>query len=184
MTTITPCLWFDGNAEEAVNFYVSVLPDAHIDRITRAVVETPGNKPGSVLLIEFTLAGRPYQALNGGASFPFTEAISLSLLCDDQAEVDRLWSALTADGGMEVQCGWLKDKYGLSWQIVPKRFGHMGHRPGFGEGSQGHGSHAENDQAGYRDAQESLRRRLSQALPIGPLHIHTEHLANHQTHKE
>ncbi len=121
MTTITPCLWFDGNAEEAVNFYVSVLPDAHIDRITRAVVETPGNKPGSVLLIEFTLAGRPYQALNGGASFPFTEAISLSLLCDDQAEVDRLWSALTADGGMEVQCGWLKDKYGLCWQIVPKR---------------------------------------------------------------
>lgn len=118
---ITPCLWFEGNAEEAVRFYTSVFPDSSIDNVHRAKADTPGNKEGEVLFIKFTLAGQRYQALNGGPHHKFNDAISLSVDCADQAEVDRYWTALTADGGSPVQCGWLKDKYGLSWQIVPRR---------------------------------------------------------------
>ena len=118
---ITPCLWFEANAEEAVRFYTSVFPDSAIDRVHLARADTPGNKEGDVLFIEFTLAGQRYQAINGGAHEKFNDAISLSVDCADQAEVDRYWAALTADGGRPVQCGWLKDKYGLSWQIVPRR---------------------------------------------------------------
>jgi predicted 3-demethylubiquinone-9 3-methyltransferase (glyoxalase superfamily) len=118
---ITPCLWFDGNAEEAVRFYMSVFPDSSIQEINRSKVDYPGGKLGSVLMITFTLAGQSYLALNGGSFHKFNEAISLSVDCKDQAEVDRLWAALTADGGNTVQCGWLEDKYGLSWQIVPSR---------------------------------------------------------------
>jgi predicted 3-demethylubiquinone-9 3-methyltransferase (glyoxalase superfamily) len=118
---ITPCLWFDGNAEEAVRFYTSVFKGSSIDSVLRSSVDYPGGKEGSVLLISFTLAGQGYQALNGGPFDKFNNAISLSADCEDQAEVDRLWEALTADGGEPVQCGWLKDKYGLSWQIVPRR---------------------------------------------------------------
>lgn len=118
---ITPCLWFDGNAEEAVRFYTSVFKNSSIDDIHRSSVDYPGGKEGSVLLISFKLAGQSYQALNGGPHDTFNDAISLSVDCEDQAEVDRLWEALTADGGRPVQCGWLKDKYGLSWQIVPRR---------------------------------------------------------------
>ena len=88
-------------------------------------VETPGGGPGGVMLVLFTLAGQSYSALNGGPFFKFNEAVSLSLDCADQAEVDRLWEALTADGGKPVQCGWLKDRYGLSWQIVPRRLSEM-----------------------------------------------------------
>ncbi len=117
---ITPCLWFDGQAEEAARFYVSLLPDLQIDRIARAPGDYPAGQAGQVLLVDFTLAGQKFQALNGGPQFQFNEAVSMSLRCADQAEVDRLWSALTADGGKPVQCGWLKDKYGLSWQIVPE----------------------------------------------------------------
>ena len=124
MTTrqkITPCLWFDGNAEEAVRFYTSVFPDASVQNVHRARTDTPGNKEGDVLLITFTLAGQGYQALNGGRQDKFNDAVSLSVDCADQAEVDRYWAALTADGGKPVACGWLKDKFGLSWQIVPRR---------------------------------------------------------------
>jgi len=117
---ITPCLWFDGNAEEAARFYVSLLPDSRIDRVGRAPASYPGGEEGAVLLVDFTLAGQTFQALNGGPNFRFTEAISFSVSCADQAEVDRLWSALTAGGGAPIQCGWLKDRYGLSWQIVPE----------------------------------------------------------------
>lgn len=117
---ITPCLWFEGNALAAVEFYISVLGGT-IDKIHRAQTETPGNKEGSVLLVEFMLAGQRYQALNGGPHDKFNDSISLSVNCEDQAEVDRIWEALTADGGRPVQCGWLKDKFGLSWQIVPRR---------------------------------------------------------------
>ena len=120
MSKISPCLWFDGKAEEAANFYVSMLPDSRIDYVAKSGVDTPGAKAGSVILVEFTLAGQTYQALNGGPNFRFSEAISLSVSCADQTEVDRLWSALTADGGQPVQCGWLKDRYGLSWQVVPE----------------------------------------------------------------
>lgn len=116
---ITPCLWFDGQAEEAAQFYVSLFPDSRIDNISRAPADYPGGKSGVVLLVEFTLAGQHFLALNGGPQFHFTEAISFSASCADQAEVDRLWEALAADGGKPIQCGWLRDRYGLSWQIVP-----------------------------------------------------------------
>ncbi len=118
---ITPCLWFEDQALEAAGFYTSVFPNSSITAVHRARTDTPGPKAGAVLLVEFTLFGQGYQALNGGPHDRFNDAISLSVSCEDQKEVDRLWSALTADGGKPVQCGWLKDKYGLSWQIVPKR---------------------------------------------------------------
>jgi predicted 3-demethylubiquinone-9 3-methyltransferase (glyoxalase superfamily) len=120
MQKIVPCLWFNGNAEEAAEFYVSLLPDSRIDRILKSPADTPSGPAGMVLTVEFTLAGVQYIGLNGGLQFPFTEAVSFQIYCDDQTEVDRLWAALTA-GGSEVACGWLKDRWGLSWQIVPKR---------------------------------------------------------------
>jgi predicted 3-demethylubiquinone-9 3-methyltransferase (glyoxalase superfamily) len=121
MQKITPCLWFDHQAEEAAKFYVSLLPDSHVDRITRSPADTPSGKAGTVLTVEFTLAGMKYVGLNGGPMFKFTEAVSFQIACADQAEVDRLWTALTANGGTESQCGWLKDRWGLSWQIIPTR---------------------------------------------------------------
>ena len=117
---ITACLWFEGAALEAAKFYASVIGGT-VDKVHHAQVDTPGIKKGGVLFVEFTLAGQRYQALNGGPHDKFNDAISLSVRCEDQAEVDRLWTGLTADGGRAVQCGWLKDKYGLSWQIVPGR---------------------------------------------------------------
>jgi len=119
--TITPCLWFENQALEAAEFYTSVFRNSAIVHVHRTTADTPGPKAGSVLMVVFTLAGQQYQALNGGPHEKFNDAISMSVSCEDQAEVDRLWSALTSDGGKPVQCGWLKDKYGLSWQIVPKR---------------------------------------------------------------
>ncbi|MDI1328117.1 MAG: VOC family protein [Brevundimonas sp.] len=115
---VMPCLWFDKQAEEAVNFYVSLLPDSRIDAVIRSLGDYPNGKAGDVLLVEFTLAGARYTALNGGPYFTFTEAISLQIDCEDQAEVDRLTEALSAVPEAE-QCGWVKDRYGLSWQIVP-----------------------------------------------------------------
>ncbi|HEY1052158.1 MAG TPA: VOC family protein [Prosthecobacter sp.] len=120
MNKVTPFLSFDGKAEEAASFYVSLLPDSRIDRITRSPMDTPGGETGSVLLVEFTLAGTSYIALNT-PGFTFTEAVSFLIACEDQAETDRLWAALTADGGSEVACGWLKDRYGVFWQITPTR---------------------------------------------------------------
>jgi predicted 3-demethylubiquinone-9 3-methyltransferase (glyoxalase superfamily) len=121
MQKIKPCLWFEGNALEAAQFYTSVFTDSSIDTVHKALTETPGNKKGGVLIVEFTIAGMQYQALNGPPHDTFNDAVSLSVSCKDQAEVDRTWAALTANGGKPVQCGWLKDKFGLSWQIVPKR---------------------------------------------------------------
>jgi predicted 3-demethylubiquinone-9 3-methyltransferase (glyoxalase superfamily) len=117
--TISPCLWFDRQAEEAAQFYTSIFLDARIDGILRASVDTPGAKTGETLLVDCTLAGQQYHALNGGAHDRFNDAMSLVVTCQDHAEVDRLWDALLADGGTPVQCGWLKDKCGVSWQIVP-----------------------------------------------------------------
>jgi predicted 3-demethylubiquinone-9 3-methyltransferase (glyoxalase superfamily) len=135
MKHITPCLWFDDNAEEAVNFYCSVFKDsggrggAKIKAVSHyGETTTPSNKPkGSVLTILFEIHGQEYMALNGGPMFEFTEAISLMVMCDDQKEVDRYWNALSGpgSGGEESMCGWLKDKYGLSWQIVPAGFERM-----------------------------------------------------------
>jgi len=124
MSKITPCLWFDGKAEEAAQFYVSLLPNSRIDAVLPYSVETPGGSPGDVMSVEFTLAGQGYMALNGGPYFQFTPAISLFVSCVDQAEVDRLWDALSA-GGSPQRCGWITDRYGVSWQIVPAVLGTM-----------------------------------------------------------
>lgn len=120
---LAPCLWFDGKALEAARFYVSLLPGSRIDRVMPSPIDWPNGTVGDVLLVEFTLAGTAYQALNGGPGTPFTQAVSLSVGCRDQAEIDRLWDALCADGGRPLQCGWLTDRYGLSWQVVPAEFG-------------------------------------------------------------
>src|SRR5262245_9877270 len=117
---IAPCLWFDGQAEEAANFYVSPLPDSRIDAVHRAPADYPSGKKGDVLTVEFTLAGRKFLGLNGGPHFTFNEAVSFQIYCDDQREVDRLTVALSAVPEAE-QCGWVQDRFGLSWQIVPRR---------------------------------------------------------------
>ncbi len=118
---VFPCLWFNGNAEEAAEFYVTLLPDSHIDNVWRSPADTPSGPAGTVLTVDFTLAGQRLQGLNGGPEFTFSEAVSFVISCEDQAEVDRLWEALTANGGEPGPCGWLKDRFGLSWQIVPRR---------------------------------------------------------------
>ena len=119
MSKVTPCLWFSSEAEEAANFYVSLLPESRIETVQRNSVDGPGGKAGSVLVIEFTLGGQRFMAINGGKPFEYTPAVSFKIDCADQAEVDRLWEALTANGGEPGRCGWLKDRFGVSWQIVP-----------------------------------------------------------------
>jgi predicted 3-demethylubiquinone-9 3-methyltransferase (glyoxalase superfamily) len=114
------CLWFEDQAEEAAEFYVSLLPDSRITKVWRAPGESPAGPEGQVLTVDFTMAGQDFQGLNGGPQFRFNEAVSFVIECDDQAEVDRLWETLTTDGE-PGPCGWLKDRFGLSWQIVPKR---------------------------------------------------------------
>jgi predicted 3-demethylubiquinone-9 3-methyltransferase (glyoxalase superfamily) len=117
-----PCLWFQADAEAAARFYVDLLPDSRIDQVWRSPADTPSGPEGTVLLVDITLAGQKLQLLAGGpAGFSFNESISFVVECDDQAETDRLWAALTADGGEPGPCGWLKDRWGVSWQIVPKR---------------------------------------------------------------
>ena len=119
MRTITPCLWFDGKAEEAARFYTSLLPDSHVDKVLRSPGNYPSGKGGDVLTVEFTLMGRPFVGLNGGPHFKFNESVSFLINCKTQAEVDKFWEKLSK-GGQKSRCGWLKDKYGLSWQIVPE----------------------------------------------------------------
>ena len=120
MSGITPCLWFDGNAEEAAKFYVSVLPDSRVDAIHRAPGDYPAGKAGDVLLVEFTLMGQPFTGLNGGPQFRFNEAISFQIPVETQAEADRFADALSAVPDAE-QCGWVKDRFGVSWQIGPRQ---------------------------------------------------------------
>jgi predicted 3-demethylubiquinone-9 3-methyltransferase (glyoxalase superfamily) len=122
MQRITPCLWFDTEAEKAANFYVSLFEDSEITNVQR-LDDTPSGD--DVALVFFRLAGLEYMAINSGPRFPFTEAVSFNVTCKDQAEVDRLWTTLTADGGEESMCGWLKDRFGLSWQIIPERMGEL-----------------------------------------------------------
>lgn len=122
---VYPCLWFDGNAEEAANFYASLLPDSRVERVWRSPADTPSGPEGMVLTVDFTLAGQRFTGLNGGPNFKFNESVSFVIECEDQAEVDRLWDALIADGGEPSQCGWLKDRFGLSWQITPKALNEM-----------------------------------------------------------
>ena len=116
MPTLSHMLWFDNQAEEAANLYTSLFENSR-------VLSTSRNADGGVFTVEFEILGSKYTGLNGGDKFKFTEAFSISILCNDQAEVDKYWDALIADGGAPSRCGWLKDKFGLSWQIVPKQLG-------------------------------------------------------------
>ena len=123
MTTdgFTTCLWFDGQAEDAANFYVSVFKNSQLGRVLRYTKAGPG-PAGTVVTVEFVANGQKFVALNGGPEFKFNEAVSFEIRCDDQDEVDFYWNKLTEDGGQEGPCGWLKDKFGVSWQVVPTRF--------------------------------------------------------------
>ena len=124
MSRITPCLWFKDEAEEAANFYVSILPDSRIEKVHTSMIDTPGPRAGDVLLVEFTLAGQKFQALNGGMDAEYGLAVSMSFEARDQAELDRVWVALL-DGGKAQQCGWLADRYGLHWQILYEGYGRI-----------------------------------------------------------
>ena len=117
MNTITPCLWYDTQAEDAANHYISIFPDSRITRVSHYGSAGPGPE-GSVMTVEFELGGQPFVGLNGGPEFTFNEAVSFQISCADQNEVDHYWNALS-EGGEEGPCGWLRDRYGLSWQVIP-----------------------------------------------------------------
>ena len=124
MQKITPFLWYSKEAEEAATFYASIFPDSRVTRVTAMPSESPSGPPGSVKVVEFVLCGQPFIAMSAGPLDPFNHAVSFVVNCADQAELDRYWSALLAGGSAE-QCGWLKDRYGLSWQVVPRQLGEM-----------------------------------------------------------
>ncbi len=124
MPRLIPSLWYAEKADEAAAFYASLLPDSRVDSVTALEADSPSGPPGSVKVVEFTLLGQPFMAMSAGPFETFNHAISFVIECDSQAEVDRLWDALSQGGQIE-QCGWLKDRYGLSWQIVPKALGDM-----------------------------------------------------------
>jgi len=116
---IFPHLWYSKDAERAANFYASIFPDSRVDQVTSLMSETPSGPPGSVRVVDFTLMGQRFQAMSAGPHHDFNDAISMVVLCDDQAELDRYWHALLEGGGKEQACGWLVDRFGLRWQIVP-----------------------------------------------------------------
>ena len=120
MTKVATCLWFDGTADEAARLYTSLIPDSRITATHYSATDNPSGRKGDLLTVDFTIGGHDLIALNGGPDFRFNEAMSLSVLCEDQAEVDRLWTSLILGGGEPSVCGWLKDKFGVSWQIIPK----------------------------------------------------------------
>ena len=124
MSKIVPNLWYTDKAEEATAFYASLLPNSKVDSVTALPADTPSGPAGSVKVVEFTLMGQPFMAISAGPFDPFNHAISFMVLCDDQAEIDRLWTALS-EGGKTEQCGWLRDRYGLFWQITPTVLGKM-----------------------------------------------------------
>jgi predicted 3-demethylubiquinone-9 3-methyltransferase (glyoxalase superfamily) len=125
MPAITPCFWFDGQAEEAAQLYTSIFPGSRIERVNRSAADTPSGEKGTVLTVEFTISSQPFVGLNGGPDFRFNEAISFMIDCADQAEVDRYWEALAANGGEPGPCGWLKDRFGVSWQVIPRRLNEL-----------------------------------------------------------
>jgi predicted 3-demethylubiquinone-9 3-methyltransferase (glyoxalase superfamily) len=121
------CLWFDGNAREAASFYVDIFPDSTIDDNWIAPTDTPGNRQGEEIVVNFRIFGQRFIALNGGPQFPHSEAISFQIPCSDQNEIDRYWKLLIEDGGQESQCGWLKDRFGISWQVTsPEMMKYLG----------------------------------------------------------
>jgi len=121
---ITPHLWYAREAEDAARFYASIFPDSHVDRVTALPAESPSGPAGSVKLVEFTLCGQPFMAISAGPLDPFNHAVSFVVQCEDQAELDRYWDALSR-GGTAEQCGWLRDQFGVSWQIVPRALAEM-----------------------------------------------------------
>ena len=121
MNRISTCLWFDKNAEEAANFYAATFPDSRVGKVMRAPGDFPSGKKGDALTVEFTVLGQPFVGLNGGPEFHFTEAVSFMVYTKDQEETDRYWNAIVDNGGSESACGWCKDRFGLSWQITPRR---------------------------------------------------------------
>ena len=125
MHKITPFLWYAREAEEAAAFYTSLFPDSRVVRVVSMPSESPSGPPGSVKIVDFVLCGQPFTAMTAGPLDPFNHAVSFVVNCDDQAEVDKYWNALLDNGGTAEQCGWLRDRYGLCWQIVPKLLGEM-----------------------------------------------------------
>ncbi len=123
--SFVPHLWYSEKAEEAAAFYASVIPNSSLDRINGVPADTPSGPAGSVRIVEFTLAGSPVMAISAGPHHPFNDAISLMLICDTQDEIDAIWNGLQQGGGTPVQCGWLKDRYGVSWQVAPRCLGEM-----------------------------------------------------------
>ncbi len=119
MAKVRTCLWFERDGEQAARRYVELLAESRIEHVQRSPGAWPGGKAGDAIVVDFTLGGQAFQALNGGTRVDYGNAASISVACVDQAEVDRLWGALTADGGAEIQCGWLRDRWGVPWQIVP-----------------------------------------------------------------
>ena len=125
LSKISPCLWFNGQAEEAATFYTTLFPDGRILSVDRSPADTPSGPKDMVLTVNFSLGDQTFIALNGGPDFTFNESISFSIDCEDQAEVDRYWDALIAGGGEHSVCGWLKDRFGVSWQVVPRQLPEM-----------------------------------------------------------
>jgi predicted 3-demethylubiquinone-9 3-methyltransferase (glyoxalase superfamily) len=124
---MTTCLWFNGRAREAANFYTSIFPNSSVSDNWIAPTDTPGNQQGEEIVVNFKMFGQNFIGLNGGPQFPHSEAISFQIPCADQAEMDKFWDLLTADGGQESQCGWLKDKFGISWQVTsPEMMNYLG----------------------------------------------------------
>ena len=121
--TLTPCLWFNGNAREAATFYASIFPDSSVQDNWIAPTDTPGNKQGDEVVVNFKIFGQNFIGLNGGPQFPHSEAVSFQIPCKDQKEIDSYWDLLIKDGGQESQCGWLKDKFGISWQVTSPEMG-------------------------------------------------------------
>ena len=121
MDKLTTCIWYNYTAEEAANFYASLLPDSRVTRVQRTPADTPSQKAGEVIVVEFEVLGQKFVGLNGGPMFPQTEAVSFMILTDSQDETDRLWNAIVGNEGAESACGWCKDKWGVNWQITPKR---------------------------------------------------------------
>ncbi len=121
MSKVVPCLWFNGNAEEAARFYAATFPDSRVERVNKAFADYPAGKEGDALTVEFTVLGMQFLGLNAGPRYVFNEAVSFQIHTDDQAETDRYWQAITTNGGEPGQCGWCKDRFGLSWQVTPRR---------------------------------------------------------------
>lgn len=123
---LTTCLWFNGNARQAASFYTSIFPNSHLSESWIAPTDTPGNSVGEEVVVNFQIFGRPFIALNGGPQFPHSEAVSFQIPCESQEEIDHYWELLTGDGGEESECGWLRDKFGVSWQVTsPKMMNYL-----------------------------------------------------------